>query len=56
MTESLRYLRLMLSGAILGIAIAGLMGFDTSVLGNASIASICGAGSALALIKGLAVI
>ena len=51
MAMTLRYLRLLVSGAVLGVAVASLFGVDTSILGNAGIASVFGAGSTVALIK-----
>ncbi len=56
MTLNLKTIRLMLSGAILGVALAGLLGFDTSAFGPAGLASVIGAGGTLALLKSLAIV
>lgn len=56
MTWNLRTLRLMFSGAIVGVAIAGMFGVDTSSLGSMSFASAVGAGSTLLAIKSMAII
>lgn len=56
MTLNFRTLRLMFSGAIVGVAIAGMFGVDTSSLGAMSFASAAGAGSTLLAIKSMAII
>ncbi|MGY2362743.1 hypothetical protein ACW9IO_09350 [Pseudomonas azotoformans] len=56
MTFNLKTVRLMLSGAILGVAVAGLLGFDTSAFGPAGVASVIGAGGAFAVLKSLAIV
>ena len=56
MTLNLRTLRLMFSGAIVGVAIAGMFGVDTSSIGAMSFASAAGAGSTFLAIKSMAII
>jgi hypothetical protein len=56
MTLDFRTLRLVFSGAIVGVAIAGLLGFDTSSFGAAGLASLIGAGGTVATLKFVAII
>lgn len=56
MTLNFRTLRLMFSGALVSVALAGLLGFDTSAFGPAGLASVIGAGSTLVLLKSLAIV
>ncbi|WP_164441229.1 hypothetical protein [Pseudomonas sivasensis] len=56
MTWNLRTLRLMFSGAIVGVAIAGMFGIDTSSVEAMSVASAAGAGSTLLALKSMAIV
>lgn len=56
MTLNFRTLRLMVSGAIVGVAIAGMFGVDTSSIEAMGVASAAGAGSTLLALKSMAII
>lgn len=53
MNLNLQTLRLMLSGAIVGVALAGLFGADTSSVSTAIVAALSGAGLAYFVLKSL---
>lgn len=56
MTLNFKTLRLMFSGAIVGVAIAGMFGVDTSSVEAMGVASAAGAGSTLLALKSMAII
>lgn len=55
MPINLSTLRLVFSGALVGVAIAGVLGFDTSAVGPSGIASVMGAGVTLLVFKLMAI-
>lgn len=55
MPLNLYTLRLIFSGALVGVAVAGVLGFDTSAIGPSGIASVMGAGATIAVFKSLAI-
>lgn len=56
MTINFKMLRLVCSGAIVGVAIAGMFGIDTSSIEAMGVASAAGAGSTLLALKSMAII
>lgn len=55
MQLNLKTLRLIFSGALVGVAVAGVLGFDTSAFGPSGVASLLGAGATLAVFKSMAI-
>ncbi|GFM68901.1 MULTISPECIES: hypothetical protein [Pseudomonas syringae group] len=56
MTLDFRTLRLIFSGAIVGISVAGMFGVDTTSMEVMGFASVAGAGSAFVALKSFAII
>lgn len=52
MPLNLYTLRLIISGALVGVAVAGVLGFDTSAIGPSGIASVLGAGATTIALAG----